>query len=128
LIDAKEIPRTTKFVGLCYSLDVPVSHDTLVTAITHNKDVLLDKAHLIRTVQAEALHAQVQDQADRLAGELGSQAPKLAGIEMQIEQEVKRGEDQGADRLEEVISVSKPGSPMAQKGAERARQAKSNRR
>ena len=48
MVSVAELDRTRPFVGLCYSLDKPVSVDSIRRGLSHNDDVLREKGRQLR--------------------------------------------------------------------------------
>ncbi len=103
MVSVAELPRTKRFAGLCYSLDVPVKMDAIVMANRHNIDVLFDKGVEIRKALAVAVDKKFQRDPVRPHNtriEFEEQAPKGQQPEHQPEryQVVREGEAPAAPK------------------------------
>lgn len=83
-----EIDRTRPFVGICFSLDKPISRDRIRQLLAHNEGVLVKLGKKIREEAAVALHEQaVMANEGPLRGDIGNEG---AGLEVSISEEESR--------------------------------------
>lgn len=115
LISVSDLDRTKAYFGLCYQLDEEIPVEKIMLGIAHNEEVKEILAHENRKRIAVAL----SDGIDNLMQ--GSES-KLQGLEMELTELAKPGDN--TERKVEAIQVAKPGSKAAQRGAEKAAQAR----
>jgi hypothetical protein len=115
LISVQDLDRTKSYFGLCYRLDEEIEVEQIMLGIAHNEEVKDILAHENRKRMAVAL----SDGIDKMMQ--GSEA-HLQGLEMELTELPKAGDN--APRKTEAIQVAKPGSKAAQRGAEKAFQAR----
>lgn len=111
LVPVGEIDRTKDFIGVCFSVDKPISVEKIRRALTTNQQVLEERGRTLRQHAAVAVAAQVQaDHPD--AG--------MTALEMSIQEERKDG---GTPEVNEGIRVPISGQgqppPPANRGARR---------
>lgn len=82
LVDASEVDRTKVFVGLCYSLEKPVSLTRVRSALEHNGVVLDARGREIRKEAGVAVHESI----------LG-QNRNLKALHMDVVEDEKEGRD-----------------------------------
>lgn len=113
LVPVDEIDRTRDFIGICFSVDKPISVEKIRRALTTNQQVLEERGRTLRQHAAVAVAAQVQaDHPD--AG--------LTALEMTIQEERKDG---GTPDVNEGIRVptggqGQPPPPANRSGRRRA--------
>lgn len=93
MVRVDEIDRTKPFVGVCYSLDKPVSVDKIRIALQHNQDVLVERGRKIREETAVSINNAMEDQTNA-----------LESLEVSIEEIEKDGKD---TQVNEKIRVDK---------------------
>ena len=112
MVPAKEAAKVKRFVGLCYSIDKPVSEDSLEVAYHHNDAVLKAVADVNRQKTAVAI-------ADTLEKSLNDiHSPVAVGrVEVEVAEDTKIGQTQS---LNEGVEVVKEGvAPRRRSGRPR---------
>ena len=106
LIDVKEIDRTKAFVGICYSLDKPISLSYLQRALDQNHRVLVERGKEIRTNAAIAVNQGLEEQLEE--NQLGG----LGSLEMSVVEEdgPRRSVDAGP-LVSEGVRVTRNADP-----------------
>ncbi len=83
MVDAKEIDRTKPFIGLCYSIDRPVSLDTIRHGLGHNDKVLVERGRKMREEAGVAAFQQAEQNMFELSQQSGEQMG-LGAMEVEI--------------------------------------------
>ena len=106
LIDVKEIDRTKAFIGICYSLDKPISLSYLQRALDQNHRVLVERGKEIRTNAAIAVNQGLEEQLEE--NQLGG----LGSLEMSVVEEdgPRRSVDAGP-LVSEGVRVTRNADP-----------------
>jgi hypothetical protein len=101
LIDVKEIDRSKAFIGMCYSLDRPISLSYLQRALDQNHNVLVERGKEIRTNAAIAVNQGLETELAE------SGLGRVANLEMSVieEDSPKRPVDAGP-MISEGVRVS----------------------
>lgn len=60
LVRTDEIDRTQPFIGLCYSIDKPISIAQISRVLDHNDEVLTERGKVIREEAAVALNSAIE--------------------------------------------------------------------
>lgn len=98
MVPAKEAAKTKNFVGLCYSVDKPVSEDNLEVAFDHNEAVLQAIADVNRENTAVAITKSLEDTLESTHSPV-----KIGRVEVEVSQETKVGETQKVNAGVEVV-------------------------
>lgn len=120
LVDVKDIPKTVKYIGLCYSFDKPIDMDKIMHALHHNDDVLTDLGLQIRKDNAVSLNHSITTNED---------APGLIHLEVETIEDTKRGEVGGLnERIEVVREGDQPRGPSGNQSQQQFRNNNKRRR
>lgn len=98
MVPAKEAAKTKDFVGLCYSVDKPISEDNLEVAFDHNEAVLNAIADMNRENTAVAISKSLEDTLESTHSPV-----KIGRVEVEVAQETKVGETQKVNAGVEVL-------------------------
>ena len=79
LIDASKIDQSRQFVGLCYSIDKPVSANIIEKTIRDNDDHLTRNAHNRRQASVAALDTSLRESGIGYEGEMEFSAEQAKG-------------------------------------------------
>ena len=79
LIDASKIDQSRQFVGLCYSIDKPVSANIIEKTIRDNDDHLTRNAHNRRQASIAALDTSLRESGIGYDGEMEFSAEQAKG-------------------------------------------------
>ncbi|HEE9885960.1 hypothetical protein [Atlantibacter hermannii] len=79
LIDASKIDQSRQFVGLCYSIDKPVSANIIEKTIRDNDDHLTRNAHNRRQASVAALDTSLRESGIGYDGEMEFSAEQAKG-------------------------------------------------
>lgn len=79
LIDASKIDQSRQFVGLCYSIDKPVSANIIEKTIRDNNDHLTRNAHNRRQASVAALDTSLRESGIGYDGEMEFSAEQAKG-------------------------------------------------
>ncbi|QLU14942.1 hypothetical protein [Citrobacter freundii] len=79
LIDASKIDQSRQFVGLCYSIDKPVSANIIEKTIRDNDDHLTRNAHNRRQASVAALDNSLRESGIGYDGEMEFSAEQAKG-------------------------------------------------
>jgi len=79
LIDASKIDQSRQFVGLCYSIDKPVSANIIEKTIRDNDDHLTSNAHNRRQASVAALDTSLRESGIGYDGEMEFSAEQAKG-------------------------------------------------
>ncbi|MEI9569445.1 hypothetical protein V5080_03550 [Atlantibacter hermannii] len=79
LIDASKIDQSRQFVGLCYSIDKPVSANIIEKTIRDNDDHLTRNAHDRRQASVAALDTSLRESGIGYDGEMEFSAEQAKG-------------------------------------------------
>lgn len=79
LIDASKIDQSRQFVGLCYSIDKPVSANIIEKTIRDNDDHLTRNAHNRRLASVAALDTSLRESGIGYEGEMEFSAEQAKG-------------------------------------------------
>lgn len=79
LIDASKIDQSRHFVGLCYSIDKPVSANIIEKTIRDNDDHLTRNAHNRRQASVAALDTSLRESGIGYEGEMEFSAEQAKG-------------------------------------------------
>jgi len=100
LIDSTKIDQSKAFVGICYSIDKPVSSSVIEKAIRDNDDHLTRGAHNMRQASLAALDRTLSENGTGYAGEM----------EFSVEQAKSREDNEDTPTVNETIVTEKSGS------------------
>lgn len=103
MVEVGEIDRTKPFVGLCYSVDKPISVERIRNALVHNAEVL-----------TEIGRARRQEAAIAVSNQLEAVTPGLQALEMSFVEE--QGKSGASPQIAEGVRVTRraqPGGPPA---------------
>ncbi|HFV9294913.1 TPA: hypothetical protein ACIAIE_004804 [Serratia fonticola] len=100
LIDSTKIDQSQAFVGLCYSINKPVSASVIEKAIRDNDIHLTRGAHNRRQASVAALDSSLRESGTGYSGEM----------EVSAEQAKGRDDNSEADMVNETIVTEKSGS------------------
>ncbi|EAT6369374.1 hypothetical protein E5458_07690 [Salmonella enterica] len=100
LIDSTKIDQSQVFVGLCYSINKPVSAVVIEKTIRDNDIHLTRGAHNRRQASVAALDSSLRESGNGYSGEM----------EVSAEQAKGRDDNQDADVVNETIVTEKSGS------------------
>ncbi|HIB9044498.1 hypothetical protein [Atlantibacter hermannii] len=79
LIDASKIDQSRQFVGICYSIDKPVSANIIEKTIRDNDDHLTRNAHNRRQASVAALDTSLRESGIGYDGEMEFSAEQAKG-------------------------------------------------
>ncbi len=96
LVQVSEIDRTKAFIGACYQIDRPIDVEKIMRAAEHNDEVLTERGQEFRKEAAAALD-----------GQISANSPNLTGLEVEIHEESKPGDN--TKKITETISVERDG-------------------
>lgn len=99
LINAKNIDQSQAFIGLCYSIDKPVTASVIEKAIRDNDNHLSRGAHQTRQASLAALDKTLSENGSGYSGEM----------EFTVEQMKGREENEDAPTVNEAIVTEKSG-------------------
>lgn len=97
LTEAKKLDQRQEYVGLCYSIDKPVTYGNIENAIRDNDEKLIKGAHERRQAAAAGLDQKLQEQGIGYSG----------SMEMSSEQAKTRDEKEDAPTVNERIATEK---------------------
>ncbi|OKP23339.1 hypothetical protein [Serratia fonticola] len=100
LIDSTKIDQSQAFVGLCYSINKPVSASVIEKTIRDNDIHLTRGAHNRRQASVAALDSSLRESGTGYSGEM----------EVSAEQAKGRDDNSEADMVNETIVTEKSGS------------------
>lgn len=85
LVGVDELNRAREVIPYVYSIDTPVSAETILRVASHNKGVLFNRGKKFREEAAIA----ASEQIDTAIAEQHGEAPALKGFTMEIEEDRK---------------------------------------
>ena len=80
LVAVGDIDRTKPFIGMCYSVDTPITVEKLRRAFAHNADVLNERGRELRQEAAVAVNHHIEQAA-------GENGPAVKSLEMTVQEE-----------------------------------------
>ena len=94
MINVKEIDRAKRFAGLCYSVGEKIPLKKLEIGLDHNFDVLTERGHETRKMNAVAISNTVEDHIQRQAG----------SVHTEVIEDERKGEHKDFDKETMVVT------------------------
>lgn len=98
MVNARDAARADNFVGLCYSIDKPISEENMELTYDHNDEILDAIAESNREKTAVAISANLES-----ALESTHSAVKVGRVEVEVTEEAKIGQPQRVNAGVEVL-------------------------
>lgn len=101
MVNVDELDRTKPFVGVCYSIDKPISADKIRRGVDHNRGVLIERGQEIQE------HAAVG-----IRNRIDAEMPGIKGLEAtvaELDKPGQAGEFASAVRVDPKAPQAKPG-------------------
>lgn len=105
MIDVNDINRTEPFIGICFSIGKVINVDKIMTAMSHNDEVLIQRGRQLRQMSAVASNNLIEHHLHEANERTGGDA-QLSDFEVTIEEESQRG-NRDESLLKEGVNVSK---------------------
>lgn len=117
LVPVDEVDRARDFVGICFSIDKPISSSKLTLAMQRNTDVLVERGKQNRKAAALAVNGQIQSDLAEHDG-LGA---SLKSLEMSTVEEEPKGGYRTTKPIGEGVRIERDPSAPKEKAPRKPR-------